>query len=143
MRPTHMLRENRKPLQNPNRDSLWHHHLAGRVLLFSFPQLPLWECVIQRVAGSERGRTHLRGGERGCLPEPCRAPQLGQTPLHWAAVFGNAAVVEKLLAAGAAADAKAEVRGEWDADRGWVGVVERSSAFPFGFLVLCFSKFGF
>ena len=65
--------------------------------------------VIQRVAGSERGSAHLRGGERGCLPERCRAPQWGQTPLHDAAENGGAAVVEPLLAAGAAVDAKDKV----------------------------------
>ena len=53
---------------------------------------------------------HLRG-ERGVLPERCRAPQSGEMPLHHAAVEGHAAVVEQLLAAGAAKDAKNGVRG--------------------------------
>ena len=47
----------------------------------------------------------------GCLPEPCRAPQYGYTALHHSAFRGLASVVEQLLAAGAAADAKNEVRG--------------------------------
>ena len=50
-------------------------------------------------------------GERGVLPERCRAPQYEETPLHWAASGGHAAVVEQLLAAGAATDAKNDVRG--------------------------------
>jgi hypothetical protein len=61
----------------------------------------------------------LRGREGSCLPERCRAPQGGETPLHFAAVYGRAAMLEQLLAAGAAADAKDYVRGEWSADRGW------------------------
>ena len=59
----------------------------------------------------------MRGGEGSCRPERCRAPQFGSTPLHDAAVRGHASVVEQLLAAGAAVDAKSEVRGEWAADR--------------------------
>ena len=51
----------------------------------------------------------MRGGERGCLPEHCCAPQTGLTPLHLAAHNGRAAVVEPLLAAGAAVDAKDKV----------------------------------
>ena len=51
-------------------------------------------------------------GERGILPERCRAPQDGGTPLHLAVTGGHAAVVEQLLAAGAAKDAKDEVRRE-------------------------------
>ena len=50
-------------------------------------------------------------GKRECLPERCRAPQAGDTPLHQAAEKGHAAVVEQLLAAGAAKNAKDEVRG--------------------------------
>ena len=48
--------------------------------------------------------------ERSVLPERCRAPQDGFTPLHEAAEGGHAAVVEQLLAAGAATDAKNAVR---------------------------------
>jgi len=47
----------------------------------------------------------------GFMPEPCRAPQMGETPLYHAAIRGHAAVVEQLLAVGAAVDAKNEVRG--------------------------------
>ena len=61
MRPTHMSRENWKPLQNPTRDSLWHHHLAGRVLLFLSRSYPSGS-VIQRVAGAG-------GGARTCAEE--------------------------------------------------------------------------
>ena len=57
----------------------------------------------------------------GCLPERCRAPQFRKTPLHHATSGGHAAVVEQLLAAGAAVDAKDEVRGKWGADRGGLG----------------------
>ena len=64
----------------------------------------------------------MRGGEWVCLPEPCRAPQGGYTPLHNAAIRGHAAVVEQLLAVGAAADAKDKVIGQWGADRGGLGV---------------------
>jgi len=46
------------------------------------------------------------------VPERCRAPQNGCTPLHVAAGKGHAAVVEKLLAAGAATHATDEVRRE-------------------------------
>ena len=55
------------------------------------------------------GRVHLRS-ERGCLPERCRAPQHGHTPLLLASRKGIVAVVEQLLAAGAVTDAKTEVR---------------------------------
>ena len=37
----------------------------------------------------------------GRLPERCRAPQGGETPLHRAVIEGHAAVVEQLLVAGA------------------------------------------
>ena len=57
----------------------------------------------------------------GCLPEPCRAPQYGETPLHHAAIRGHAVVVEQLLAAAAVVDAKDRVRREWGADRGGLG----------------------
>ena len=58
------------------------------------------------------GCTHLRSGERGGVPDRCRAPQIGWTPLHWAAEKGHAAVVEKLLAAQADKEAKDMVRGQ-------------------------------
>ena len=48
-------------------------------------------------------------GERGILPERCRAPQDGDTPLHMAANGGHAAVVEQLLAAGVAKEANDKV----------------------------------
>ena len=57
----------------------------------------------------------------GCLPEPCRAPQRGETPLHHAAEGGHLAVVEQLLAAGAAADVKDQVSGKSGAHRGGRG----------------------
>jgi len=50
-------------------------------------------------------------GERCILHERCLAPQDGGTPLHLAVTGGHAAVVEQLLAAGAAMDAKDKVRG--------------------------------
>ena len=66
--------------------------------------------MVQWVAGNGGGRTHLRG-ERDVLSERCRAPQHRNTPLHRAAKGGHAEVVEQLLAAGAAKDAKNAVRG--------------------------------
>ena len=50
-------------------------------------------------------------GEGGVLPERCRVPQIGRSPLHLAVKGGHAAVVEQLLAAGAAKDVEDEVRG--------------------------------
>ena len=51
--------------------------------------------------------------ERGCLPDRCRAPQRGRTPLHQAALRGRAAVVGQLLAAKADVEAKKDtVRGQ-------------------------------
>ena len=55
------------------------------------------------------GRKHLRG-DRGCLPERCRAPQGEGTALHEAAFAGHAAVVVQLLAAGAFEEAEEQVR---------------------------------
>ena len=59
------------------------------------------------------------------MPERCRAPQSGWTPLHLAVNYFRVAVVEQLLAAGAAKDAKSEVRGAGSGrveDReGWEG----------------------
>ena len=49
--------------------------------------------------------------ERVCVPERCRVPQHGQTPLHCAAQDGLAAAVDMLLKAGAATDATDNVRG--------------------------------
>ena len=55
-------------------------------------------------------RKHFRG-EMGCLPERCRAPQNGDTPLCvWVKKGGDAVVVAKLLAAGADKEAKNGVR---------------------------------
>jgi len=86
----------------------------------SLPQFPLWECGTEDRGGG-RGRTRWRGGVGGCLPERCRAPQRGETPLHRAAEGGYPAAVEQLLAAGAAVDVKDEVRGKWGADRVGLG----------------------
>ena len=118
-RPTHMLRGNWKPRQNPKRNSygtiIW---LDGSLIFFAaVAPLGVW----YRGSRGREGRTHLRGGEGCCLPEPCRAPQFGATPLHRAANGGHAAVVEQLLAAGAAVDAKDEVRGGVGGDRRELG----------------------
>ena len=51
-------------------------------------------------------------GEGGCMPDLCRVPQDGETPLHLAAHRGRVAVVEQLLAAGADVEAKDTVRGQ-------------------------------
>ena len=48
--------------------------------------------------------------ERVSLPERCRGPQIGETALHLAVLYGRVAVVEALLKAGAATDATDEVR---------------------------------
>ena len=59
--------------------------------------------VVKTVATAwEDARTCAEEG--GSLPERCRAPQDGETPLHRAARGGYAAVVEQLLAAGADVD---------------------------------------
>ena len=58
-------------------------------------------------------------GERRCLPDRCRAPQFGRTPLHRAAIAGHAAVVEQLLAAKADVEAKDGVRGWGLGVGGW------------------------
>ena len=58
-------------------------------------------------------------------------PQDEGTPLHAAAITGRAAVVEKLLAAGADTEAKNYVRmaeGTGDADREGLGGAKRSVA---------------
>ena len=54
---------------------------------------------------------HILRRERVCEPDFCRAPQCGWTPLHLAALNGCDEVVETLLEAEAAKDAKDEVRG--------------------------------
>ena len=46
------------------------------------------------------------------MPERCRAPQDGATPLHLATNHGQEAVMEMLLEAGAATDAKDKVTGK-------------------------------
>ena len=79
------------------------------------------------------------GGEGGCLPERCRAPQSGRTPLHLAAEGGRAAVIKQLLAAGAAVDAKDMVRGELDADRGGLGG-QNAALRVLSFFLLCASQ---
>ena len=57
-----------------------------------------------------RKGAHAFHRERVCVPDLCRAPQKGDTPLHSAARYGNAASVAKLLTAEAAKDAKNKVR---------------------------------
>jgi len=52
------------------------------------------------------------GGQDAWALTASPAPQSGETPLHEAAVKGHAAVVEQLLAAGAAKDAENRVRRE-------------------------------
>ena len=54
----------------------------------------------------------MRGCKRGRLSERCHSPQVGETPLHDAVNRGHAAIVEQLLAAGAAVDAEGQVNGE-------------------------------
>ena len=103
-------REKSKLEQKIERIALCRRVLAPSVLscfdVFCAP-LKVWH---RGGRGCWRGCAHLRG-ERGVLPERCRAPQDGSTPLHCAALIGYAAVVEQLLAAGAAKDAKNKVRG--------------------------------
>ena len=85
----------------------------------------------------------MRKGEGGHLPEPCRPPQFGKTPLHVAARYGYAAVVEQLLAAGAAVDAKDKVWGVGGHGGGRVGWQNTAPRiYPLGFLVLYFSDLG-
>ena len=70
---------------------------------------------MHRLAGVGGGARTCAARE-GCLPERCRAPQDGDTPLAGAAGYGHAAVVEQLLAAGADTDSKCKVR--WAEDAG-------------------------
>ena len=63
---------------------------------------------MKRASGLGASTCAERGG--ACLSAG-RAPQEKKTPLHRAAEFGHAAVVEKLLAAGADKEAKDAVRG--------------------------------
>ena len=59
-------------------------------------------------------------GERVCVPERCRAPQNGDTPLHLASASGHTKVVVKLLNAKATIEVKNKVRGRggvMDAER--------------------------
>jgi hypothetical protein len=151
-RPTHILRGNWNPLENPKRDSLWHHDLAGRVLLFLCRSRPSGP-VVQRIVGAGGG-VRACADERGvaCLSAN-RAPQYGRTPLNGAAIGGHAAVVEQLLAVGAAVDTKDMVGGAGPragaggggpgggAEGAWLA--EHSSACPLGLRGLCFSKYGF
>jgi hypothetical protein len=80
---------------------------VGSICVLFYAVAPLWRCD-RGGLGCGRGRTHLRG-ERGCLPDRCRAPQEGRTPLHRAAIGGHPAVVAQLLAAGAAKEARDQV----------------------------------
>ena len=79
--------------------------------------------------GGGRGRTHLRG-ERGCVPERCRAPQNEDTPLHLASEMGHVKVVAKLLKAEANKEVKNLVRGGGGYGRG-EGGVEGCGSFSF------------
>ena len=60
--------------------------------------------------------------ESVCLTERCRAPQNGDTPLHFASRKGHAAVVNQLLAAGADWEVKTKVRRAGDERCRWVWV---------------------
>ena len=55
-----------------------------------------------------------------CAPEPSIVPQNRNTPLHYVASEGHAAVVETLLAAGAHIHAKNGVSGKGRVGHGWV-----------------------
>ena len=68
------------------------------------------EGVVPRGAQLSKGAHALRR-ERVCVLDLCRAPQRGDTPLHIAANKSHVAVVEKLLAAGAATETTNNVRG--------------------------------
>ena len=96
----------------------WHRVLAGSELSRSISCLPLSTFGNTECHWLGSGRTHLRT-KRVCRTERCRAPQNGDTLLHLAAMNGHAAVVVKLLAAGAVTHAKTKVRraGLIDADR--------------------------
>ena len=59
-------------------------------------------------------------GERRCLPDRCRAPQDGMTPLLLAVAHDNASVVGQLLAAKADVEAKDTVRGQGGCGT-WIG----------------------
>ena len=59
-----------------------------------------------------RKGAHALLRERVYVPELCRTPQYGSTPLHLAAEKGVAAVVDKLLEAGAATDTLNKVTGK-------------------------------
>ena len=78
-------------------------------LLYAFLRARTSGGLVKTAVGEEGG-ARTCADERGCLSERFHAPQDGRTPLHHAAVYGDAAIVERLLAAGAVADAKDAVR---------------------------------
>jgi len=104
-------RETSELEQKMKRMSLCHRVLASSALSCFVVFLRPSEGVARRGSRLLEGVQALARRERGVLPERCRTPQIGRTPLHKAAEGGHAVVVEQLLAAGAAKDAKDEVRG--------------------------------
>ena len=75
----------------------------------------------------------MRGERRG-LPDRCRAPQYGDTPLHYAALEGHAAVAGQLLAAKADVEAKDRVRGQGGCGT-WIGKGRRAARFFVSFFL--------
>ena len=140
-RPTHMLRENSKPLQNPKRNSLWHHHLAGRVLSFLSRSCPCGS-VVQRIAGVGGGARTCAGERRGaCLSAAARRSMERRCCITlrsevmrrwWSSFWRRGAPWTRRTGCGESGVRMGE---------GWVP--EESSACPLDSFVLCFSNLGF
>jgi ankyrin repeat protein len=67
---------------------------------------PVFDAIVKRLlaAGADPNRATVPGVATGCFMRDCRTK--GETPLHRAAAFGSAEVIQMLLDAGAVIDAR-------------------------------------